>query len=83
MPNVTLVCQNCRKPFQGRANRLHCSVGCRRQFEMRRREWEHRARHVRWLERNATSPELHRTKKQAAHWMAQADAARAKLGPRP
>jgi hypothetical protein len=50
---------------------------------MRRRDWERQARHIRWLELNATAPGLHRTPKQAAHWMAQADAARAMLPPRP
>jgi hypothetical protein len=83
MPKAILTCVQCGVEFVGRPNRLHCSVGCRRQREMRRRQWEEAARRVRWLERNATAPELHRTKKQAAHWMAQADAARAKLPPRP
>jgi hypothetical protein len=83
MPNVTLICQNCKKEFLGRANRLHCSVPCRREFEMKRRIWERQARHIRWLELNGTSPELHRTPKQREHWLKQADAARALLPPRP
>ena len=83
MPKAILTCHQCGVQFVGRPNRLHCSVGCRQQLEMRRREWEAQARHIRWLELNATAPELHRTKKQAAHWMAQADAARVKLPPRP
>jgi hypothetical protein len=81
MPAITLVCQNCKKEFLGRANRLHCSVGCRRQLEMRRRDWERQAMRVRFLERNANSEYL--TKKQRAHWQAQADAALAMLPPRP
>ncbi len=81
MPLVTLVCQNCGGELLGRANRKHCSVGCRRQLEMRRRDWERAAMRVRFLERYAASPYL--TKKQQANWQQQADEALAKLGPRP
>jgi hypothetical protein len=81
MPDVPLTCQNCGGTFQGRPNRLHCSVGCRRQLEMRRRDWEEQTRRVRWLELNARSVYL--TKKQRASWQAQFEAANAKLGPRP
>jgi hypothetical protein len=81
MPDVTLTCQNCGQSFSGRPNRLHYSVGCRRQLEMRRREWERQARHVRWLEMNAASEWI--TKKQRANWQQRADTARALLPPRP
>jgi len=81
MPAVTLTCENCKREFEGRPNRRTCSVGCRRSIEFGRREWERKALHVRYLERNAASEYL--TKKQRAHWQQQADEASAKLGPRP
>ena len=81
MPLVTLICECCKRPFEGRTNRRTCSVGCRRSLEFGRREWDRRALHVRWLELNAASEYL--TKKQRAHWRAQFDEALAKLGPRP
>ena len=42
MSKAILTCRQCGVQFVGRPNRLHCSVGCRRQLEMRRREWEAR-----------------------------------------
>jgi hypothetical protein len=81
MSAVTLVCANCHAEFLGRPNRLHCSVGCRRQLEMLRREWDRKAQRVRYLELNARSEYL--TKKQRANWQRQADDALARLGERP
>lgn len=81
MPKAFLTCRQCGVEFVGRPNRLHCSVGCRRQLEMRRRDWERQARTVRWLEMNAASEWI--TKKQRANWQQRADTARALLSPRP
>ena len=83
MPPVRLICENCKREFEGRPNRRTCSVGCRRSLEFGRREWDRKALHVRWLELNGTSPALHRTPKQREHWLKQAAEAAAKLGPRP
>lgn len=30
---VELTCNHCRKPFEGRPNRLYCSIDCRRKQE--------------------------------------------------
>ena len=81
MPNVTLICANCGKNFEGRPNRLHCSVGCRRSLEFARREWSRRALYVRFLERNSNNEFL--TKRQREHWRKLFEAAEAKLPPRP
>ena len=81
MPNATLICESCKRPFQGRPNRLHCSVGCRRSLEMGRRLWDRKALIVRYLERNSEDP--CKTKKQRAHWRKQFEDAQAKLPPRP
>ncbi len=81
MPPVRLVCESCKREFDGRPNRRFCSVSCRRSLEFGRREWDRRALHVRFLERNATSDFL--TEKQRKNWQARADEALAKLGPRP
>jgi hypothetical protein len=81
MSKAILTYRQCGVEFVGRPNRFHCSVGCRRQLEMRRREWERQARHVRWLEMNAAIEWL--TKKQRANWQQRADTARALLPPRP
>ncbi len=81
MPAVTLVCENCKREFEGRPNRKTCSNGCRRSLEFGRREWDRKALRVRCLERNAASEYL--TKKQRANWQRQADEALARLGERP
>lgn len=81
MPAVKLVCECCKREFEGRPNRRTCSVSCRRSIEFGRREWDRRALHVRSLERNANSEYLN--KRQRAHWQAQFEEALAKLGERP
>ena len=81
LPNVTLICANCGKSFEGRPNRLHCSVVCRRSLEFARREWERRALIVRFYERNSNSEYLN--KRQREHWRQQFESAQAKLPPRP
>lgn len=81
MSLVTLICESCRNPFEGRPNRRTCSISCRRSLEMGRRLWDRRAVIVRYYERNANSEYL--TKKQRANWQAQFEAENAKLGPRP
>jgi hypothetical protein len=81
MALVTLICESCGSPFQGRANRRTCSNNCRRSIEMGRRLWDRRSARVRYLERNANSEYLN--KKQRDHWQAQFEEASAKLGPRP
>lgn len=81
MPSVTLICASCKRPFEGRASRLYCSVGCRRSLEFGRRLWHRRAMYTRYLERNANNEFL--TKRQRENWRQQFEAAQAKLGPRP
>lgn len=81
MPNVTLICESCKRPFEGRPNRRTCSNNCRRSLEMGRRLWDRRAAYVRFLELNANSEYL--TKKQRENWQRQFEEASAKLGPRP
>jgi hypothetical protein len=81
VPAVTLICESCKKPFQGRPNRRTCSVNCRRSLEMGRRVWDRRAGHVRFLELNANSKWI--TQKQRENWQRQFEETSAKLGPRP
>lgn len=81
MPNITLICESCKRPFEGRPNRRACSVGCRRSLEMGRRLWDRKALTVRYLERNAYMEG--RTKLQKANWLKRFEEALAKLGPRP
>ena len=81
MSNVTLVCANCGRAFEGRPNRFHCSVSCRRSLEFARREWERRALIIRYYERNSNSEYLN--KRQREHWREQFESAQAKLPPRP
>lgn len=81
MPDVTLICESCGQPFEGRPNRLHCSVNCRRSLEFGRRLWDRRAVIVRYYERNANNEFLN--KRQREHWRQQFEAAQAKLGQRP
>ena len=81
MPLVTLICESCKRSFEGRPNRRTCSIGCRRSLEMGRREWERRAWIVRYYERNAYAEG--RTKLQKATWLKRFEEALAKLGPRP
>ncbi len=78
---VTIVCECCKAEFQGRPNRRTCSVGCRRQLEMLRRDWDRRAARLRFFQTQANA-ERHSAKQRAAY-QAEADAEAARLGARP
>ena len=41
-------CKSCKKPFQGRPNKLYCSVSCRRQAEIAKRAEKCRLRVGAW-----------------------------------
>ena len=81
MPQITLICECCRRPFEGRPNRRTCSVSCRRSVEFGRRHWDRRAAAVRMYEWNAHSEFL--TPRQRETWRLRFEEAQAKLGPRP
>ena len=81
MPQITLICECCRRPFEGRVNRRTCSVSCRRSIELGRRLWDRRAAVLRIFERNAHS--VFFTPRQRETWRLRFEEAQAKLGPRP
>ena len=81
MPQITLICECCRRPFEGRPNRRTCSVSCRRSVEYARREWDKRAYYVRHLERKAYYGFLTPTERQ--HWQLKFREELAKSGTRP
>lgn len=82
---MELICENCKKCFEGRPNRKHCSLKCRSTLAMKRKFWDRKFSYVRMCELNAEwechSPE------QRANWKKEGDEAREKLlkhfGPRP
>jgi hypothetical protein len=81
MPLIRLICESCKREFEGRPNRRTCSIGCRRSVEFGRRLWDRRAAIVRYYERNTYSEYL--TKRQREHWRKKFEAAQAPLGSRP
>jgi predicted nucleic acid-binding Zn ribbon protein len=82
---VELICEHCHEPFQGRPNRKTCSVRCRRILENKRRFWDSRFTHVRFLEINANWES--QSADVRANYKRQADELKQKLllhyGPRP
>jgi hypothetical protein len=72
-----IVCECCKKPFLGRANRKTCSIRCRRILEGKRRFWDHKFSYVHLCEINANW-DTHSADVRA-HWQKEADEAREKL----
>jgi hypothetical protein len=72
-----IVCENCKKVFEGRSNRRHCSLTCRNALAVKRKFWDRKFYYVRLCEVNSEwechSPE------QRAHWKKEGDEAREKL----
>ena len=82
---IDLICENCRESFEGRPNRKHCSVKCRRDLARKRKFWDRKFTHVRFCEIQASWDTL--TDEQRANWQEKADFEREKQlkiwGPRP
>lgn len=52
---IQIICEYCKKPFEGRPNRRYCSPECRREAEMTERKRKREKRRKAWLTR--LSPE--------------------------
>jgi predicted nucleic acid-binding Zn ribbon protein len=74
---VSLICESCKKDFEGRPNRRTCSTKCRRILEKKRKFWDRKFGYVHFCQLQADWDTL--SAPERASWQKKADEARGKL----